>query len=141
MLAYILSVLFALLMLSILIWSLSRDFKYSRLYKKIPRSMGTITEIIGTEKVSFSLRQWRTYTRVRIRFMVQGKLYDEELLLRGKNVYPGEQREVHYFLDKAGAIFVLNDIPTTRLRELGIAALIAIPFSAVLIFLKRQGAL
>lgn len=140
MLAYILALLFAVLVISIMFWCLSRDFRYARLYRRVPRSMGTVTEITGSEKVHFYSRyQWRNYTRVKVQFYAQDREYNEELLLKGGNIHQGDRCEVHYFIDREGQIFVLNDIPVRRLCEFGIACLIAIPLCAALIFLKKQG--
>lgn len=118
---------------------ISSDTIQSRKYKSSEITNGEICELQGTELVKYYGRySLRPYGKYLVLFYVNGEEWIKPILLKNAKLVLGEQVEIHYVIEN-NEPEILDDIAYQRWKELKIAFLIAVPFCAVLIYMKSHG--
>ena len=137
---FIIASLIALLIISVV---LRYDIQQNRNYKNAEICPGTIVESIGTvykDTYGSGLvhKQRRKYEKYSVRYAYRGEWRQDEVLTVRRGLNAGDALEVHVYRAEDGSDAIASDIHGRRLRELLIALVVAVIFSAVYILIEKN---
>lgn len=137
--AYIIAVIFALIVTFFLFTIISYDIKQAKRYRTADRCQGIVLEKLGTEETAaYGRNQRRKYNQYQIQFSDEKETYTDVLLMKNKELEAGDVVEVRYVTDKKG-VHLINDVSLRRLKEVIISLIIVIPLCVFFIYLKENG--
>ena len=136
LIAYFVAMAFALLAMAFLIIYIASDVWEAKRYKRAARCQGMILENLGIEKVAFYGRHnYRKYGNYYIQFTYNGEVRNDKLLIKDRQLAPGDFVELHYEV----GVHPLNDVCLRRVRELAIGFAIVLPLCLLFIYLEKNG--
>lgn len=137
-LLYIFAMAAAIVVMLILLAFLIGDINKAKQYRNAARVQGVICENYGVEKVaSYGRNQYRKYGKYLVQFETPEGVQTQEVLMKNKNFQRGDITEVRYIIDETG-VHLVDNISNTRLRELLIVVLVAVPLCIVILYLKKN---
>lgn len=139
---HILAILFVIALLGAVYFFFIRlDIQEAKKYRKARKSRGIILKAMGEEKVGFyGEHRKRIYYKYLVRFSSNEGIYEEPFLTKEANLAEGTTVDVRYVMEE-GENHIVNPVSYHRVRELTIAAVCAIPFCIVIIYLREKGIL
>lgn len=115
------------------------DIKNAKQYCNATQVEGVVCENYGVEKVSYYGRyQIRKYGRYLVRFNSSQGWQTQEVLLRKRKYQKGDVVQVRYIMTEKG-VQLLDNISGTRLLELVICFILAIPLCLFCLYVEKNG--
>lgn len=139
MLQHILAIIFVIvLFLMVYFFIVRHDIKEAKRYQKAKRCRGMVFECLGEKKIGFyGDRTQRIYYKYMIRFSTNEGLCEDVLITNDGNLTVGNTVEIRYDREE-GENRIVNDISYKKMRELTIAAIVAVPLILLIVYLRSK---